>query len=198
MLIYIYMYICIFICIYLYIYIFIYIYIYYIYVRLLAYTIRVLHATPGKEGVIYIYIYIFIYISAPPGIHKSGVTCHARQRGCYMYIYTYICTSRHTQIGCYMPRSAMRTIAEFHIECLCSLLGSLASCHLQCASLHVKLVHPPKHRIIADFYNSICGIVSRHSSFIRSPVSRLSYAHDYRRYANSMPLFIVSTLVSFA
>ena len=148
--------------------------------------------------VMYVYVYIYVYISVPPGIHTSGVTCHARHRGCYMYIYTYICTSRHTQIGCYMPRSAMRTIAEFHIECLCSLLGSLASCHLQCASLHVKLVHPPKHRIIADFYNSICGIVSRHSSFIRSPVSRLSYAHDYRRYANSMPLFIVSTLVSFA
>ena len=131
---------------------------------------------------VYVYIYIYVHISVPPGIHTSGVTCHAR----------------HTQIGCYMPRSAMRTIAEFRIECLCSLLGSLASCHLQCASLHVKLVHPPKHRIIADFYNSICGIVSRHSSFIRSPVSRLSYAHEYRRYANSMPLFIVSTLVSFA
>ena len=75
----------------------------------------------------YMYIYIYVHISVPPGIHTSGVTCHAR----------------HTQIGCYMPRSAMRTIAEFRIECLCSLLGSLASCHLQCASLHVSIELSP-------------------------------------------------------
>ena len=62
----------------------------YIYLRRPAYTTRVLHATLGTEGDICICIYIYIYIR--------------------IYSYRYICAARHTQIGCYMPRSAMRVI----------------------------------------------------------------------------------------
>ena len=49
-----------------------------------AYTNRVYLPRPAKRVLciyiyIYMYIYINLYISAPPGIHKSGVTCHAWQ-----------------------------------------------------------------------------------------------------------------------
>ena len=51
-----------------------------IYMRRLVYAIRVLHATPGKEGAIciYIYVYICIYVYAAPAATQS-VRCYSKR-----------------------------------------------------------------------------------------------------------------------
>ena len=71
---------------------------------------RVLHATPGKNGELYLCIYTYMRRPAYTNWVLHATLGNEGDICIYIYMYIYICAARHTQIGCYMPRLAMRVL----------------------------------------------------------------------------------------